>query len=189
MGVALVTELLFTPALLATTKIVTLWDLLFLRLGPQPHKQIELFAGLRSFQAKIVVLMAHLASAPRGTFLTRRGEMKAELYLLLNGRADVCRGDDGSVIRSLGRGDVIGEMGLVRQRPRSADVILAEPTEYLVLDERFLARIRRQYPRIAATVFLNLTRILSDRLEATTDQLVSSTHLPSRAAGGEARGD
>jgi predicted RND superfamily exporter protein/CRP-like cAMP-binding protein len=183
MGVALAIELLFTPALLATTKIVTLWDLLFLRLGPEPHKQIELFSGLRPFQAKIVVLMAHLASAPRGTFLTKRGEMKAELYVLLNGRADVCRGDDGSVIRSLGRGDVIGEMGLVRKRPRSADVIVAESTEYLVLDERFLRRLRRQYPRIAATVFLNLTRILSDRLEITTDQLVSGAALRHRASG------
>jgi CRP-like cAMP-binding protein len=78
---------------------------------------------------------------------------------------------------------VIGEMGLVRKRPRSADVIVAESTEYLVLDERFLRRLRRQYPRIAATVFLNLTRILSDRLEITTDQLVSGAALRHRASG------
>jgi preprotein translocase subunit SecF len=178
MGVALVTELFFTPALLATTKIVTLWDLLFLKLGPEPHRQIGLFSDLRPFQAKIVVLMAHLASAPRGTYLTRRGEMKQELYVLLSGRGNVCR-PDGGVIRSLGRGDVIGEMGLVRQRPRSADVVLAEETEYLVLDDRFLRRLRRQYPRIAATVFLNLTRILSDRLETTTHQLVGGGAHPS----------
>ncbi len=171
MGVALITELFFTPALMATTNIVTLWDLLFLKLGPEPHKQIPLFEGLRPFQAKIVVLMAHLASAQRGFALTRRGELRGELYVLLNGQADVCRGD-GNVIRRLGRGDVIGEMGLVRQRPRSADVILAENTEYLVLDGRFVRRLRRQYPRIAATVFFNLARILSDRLENTTDQLV-----------------
>ena len=181
MGVALLTELFFTPALLATTKVVTLWDFLFLRLGPEPHKQIPLFAGLRPFQAKIVVLMGHLASATPGTFLTRRGEMKAELYVLLSGRADVCRGEDGAVIRSLGRGDVIGEMGLVRQRPRTADVIIGEATEYLVLDGRFLRRLRRQYPRIAASVFLNLTRILSDRLETTTDELVRGREL--RRAG------
>lgn len=172
MGVALVTELFFTPALLATTKIVTLWDLLFLKLGPEPHKQIPLFAGLRPFQAKIVVLMAHLASAARGTFITRQGETKAELYVLLNGRADVKRGAGGRVIRSLTRGDVIGEMGLVRERPRSADVEVVEDTEYLVLDARFLQRLRRQYPRIGASVFLNLARVLSDRLESTTDELV-----------------
>ncbi len=170
MGVALVTELFFTPALLATTKIVTLWDLLFLKLGPEPHKQISLFAGLRPFQAKIATLMAHLAAANTGDLLTRRGEMKPEMYVLLNGSAEV-RSPDGVVLRKLGRGDVLGEMGLVRKRPRSADVIVAEAADYLVLDERFLRRLRRQYPRIAATVFLNLTRILSDRLESTTEQL------------------
>ncbi|OFV89105.1 MAG: hypothetical protein A3J75_03405 [Acidobacteria bacterium RBG_16_68_9] len=182
MGVALATELFFTPALLVTTKIVTLWDLLFLKLGPEPHKEIPLFAGLRAFQARIVVLMAHLASASRGSFITRQGEMKAELYVLLSGRASVRRGDSDRVIRTLARGDVIGEMGLVRQRPRSADVQVVDDAEYLVLDARFLSRLRRQYPRIAATVFLNLTRVLSDRLESTTDQLVE-------AGGGAARSE
>jgi predicted RND superfamily exporter protein len=170
MGIALVVELFLTPALVTTTKIITLWDLLFLKLGPEPHKQIPLFEGLRPFQAKVVVLMGRLESAARGTRITRRGEMKAELYVLLSGRAEVHRGDDERVIRHIGRGDVVGEMGLVRQRPRSADVVAAEDVEYLVLDGRFLQRLRRQYPRIASTVFLNLTRILSDRLQRMTEQ-------------------
>ena len=170
MVIALVVELFLTPALLTTTKIITVWDLLFLKLGPDPHKQIPLFAGLRPFQAKLVVLMGHLEVATRGTFITRRGDVKPELYVLLNGRAEVHRAD-GPVIRALTRGDVVGEMGLVRLRARSADVVAVEETDYLVLDQRFLHRLRRQYPRTAATVFLNLTRILSDRLESTTDAL------------------
>jgi len=170
MVIALVVELFLTPALLTTTKIITVWDLLFLKLGPDPHKQIPLFAGLRPFQAKLVVLMGHLEVATRGTFITRRGDVKPELYVLLNGRAEVHR-VDGPVIRTLTRGDVVGEMGLVRLRARSADVVAVEETDYLVLDQRFLHRLRRQYPRTAATVFLNLTRILSDRLESTTDAL------------------
>jgi hypothetical protein len=46
---------------------------------------------------------------------------------------------------------VVGGIGLVRQRPRSADVIAAEDVEYLVLDGRFLQRLRQGYPRIAST--------------------------------------
>lgn len=173
MAVALVADLFITPSVVMMTKIITLWELLFLKLGPEPHKQIPMFAGLRPFQAKLVVLMGRLESAARGVFITRRGEMKAEMYVLLRGQADVHR-DAEHIIRSLGRGDVIGEMGLVRQQPRSADVIAANDTEYLVLDNRFLHRLRRRYPRIAATVFLNLTRTLSDRLESTTDALAAS---------------
>jgi predicted RND superfamily exporter protein len=177
MGVAVIVEFFVTPALVTTTRIITLWDLLQLRVGPEPHKQIPLFHGLRPFQAKLVVLMGRLESVTRGALITRRGELKPEMYVVLRGRADVQR-DVGPVIHSLGRGDVIGEMGLVRQRPRSADVVAVEDTEFLVLDARFLQRLRRQYPRIASTVFWNLSRILSDRLEVTTDALMASPFQP-----------
>jgi CRP-like cAMP-binding protein len=93
--------------------------------------------------------------------------------VLLSGRAELRR-ENQQVIRTMSRGDVIGEMGLVRHRPRSADVVVADKVEYVVLDEDFLQRLQRRHPRIAAKVFLNLTRILSDRLEDTTDQLVIS---------------
>ena len=173
MGVSLVTELLLTPALLTSVRIITLWDLLFLKLGPAPQEQIPLFAGLRPFQAKIAVLMARLASAARGVFIARHGEAAPEMYVLLEGRAEVRRPVTGRVVRTLARGDVIGEMGLVRRQPRTADVVAVEDSEYLVVDERFLGRLRSRYPRIGATVFFNLARILSDRLEKTTGDLDS----------------
>lgn len=172
MAVGLVAELLMTPGLVVSITVITLWDLLYVKLGPRPHREIPLFEGLRPLQARIVVLMGRLTSAAPGEFITRRGEMKAELYVLLGGRVGVRREDGHVVLRTLSRGDVLGEMGLVRERPRSADVVALERTEYLVLDRGFLTRIERRYPRIAARVFLNLTRILSDRLESTTDQLV-----------------
>ncbi len=85
MGVALLTELFLSPALVTTTKIITVWDLLFLKLGPEPQKQIPLFAGLRPFQAKIVALMGRLGSVARDDFIARHGEMKAELYVRAEG--------------------------------------------------------------------------------------------------------
>ncbi|MBM4243488.1 MAG: cyclic nucleotide-binding domain-containing protein [Deltaproteobacteria bacterium] len=172
MVIDLIAELLITPGLVVSTTIITLWDLLFVRLGQSPHREIPLFAGLRPFQARIVVLMGRLRSAPVGTFIARRGELKAEMYVLLRGRVDVLGGTGQAPIRSMGRGDALGEMGLVRAQPRSADVVVVHEAEYLVLDEGFLQRLQVRHPRIAAKVFLNLTRILSDRLERTTDLLV-----------------
>ena len=163
---------------LLTTRILTLSDLLLARVG-RPE-DIALFAGLRPFQTKIVMLTGRLASAAPGDFITRRGEVKQELYVLLSGHADVRAGEQGPTIGTLARGEVIGEMSLVRDQPRSADVVATEVTEYLVLDGHFLDRLRRQYPRIAAVVFLNLSRILSDRLERTTARL---------AEGGAPRGE
>ncbi|HYD47913.1 MAG TPA: MMPL family transporter, partial [Terriglobales bacterium] len=171
MGIALLVELFLTPALVTTTKIATLWDFLFLRLGPEPHRQIPLFEGLRSFQAKLVVLMGRLQTAKPGERIAELGELSPEMYVFLNGHAIVFHEEPTQVLRTIRRGDVVGEMGLVRASPRSANVIATQPTDYLVLDACHLERLQRRYPRIAATVYLNLARILSDRLETTTTAL------------------
>ena len=184
MVIDLIAELLITPGLVVSTTIITLWDLLFVRLGPSPHREIPLFAGLRPFQARIVVLMGRLRSAPVGTFIARRGELKAEMYVLLRGRVDVLGGAGQAPILTMRRGDALGEMGLVRARPRSADVVVVSEAEYLVLDEGFLQRLQVRHPRIAAKVFLNLTRILSDRLERTTDELVDERSHTTEATPG-----
>jgi hypothetical protein len=45
--------------------------------------------------------------------------------------------------------------------------------ELLAVNERFLEPIQFRYPRIASKVFLNLTRIVSDRLQRMTEQYVA----------------
>lgn len=177
MLIALFSDLVITPAILMTTKIITAWDLLYLKLGPAPHKQIPLFAGLGNLQAKLVALMAQIVEASPGTPVTRTGETKQEMYVLLSGEANVLR--NGQVVHTLRRGDVFGEMGLMRGQPRSADITAAAQIEYLVLDDAFLRRIRGRYPRIGNTILYNLTRILSDRLDATTGRLAALDRTPS----------
>jgi CRP-like cAMP-binding protein len=71
------------------------------------------------------------------------------------------------------RGGVFGEMALVRQNVRSADVVATEPVEALAINEHFLQRLQFRYPRIASRVFLNLTRIVSDRLQRMTERYVA----------------
>jgi hypothetical protein len=51
--------------------------------------------------------------------------------------------------------------------------------EVLAVNERFLERIQTRYPRIASKVFLNLTRIVSDRLQRMTDQYVAAQSVAS----------
>jgi CRP-like cAMP-binding protein len=82
------------------------------------------------------------------------------------------------VLKTLGRGDVVGEMGALRRSARTADVAACETVEYLVVDETSLERLRRRYPRTAAVVFRNLARILSDRLEQTTQALAGAPPKP-----------
>ena len=169
-------NLIVLPALLATTKIITLWDLVNVKLGEDPTRTIPLLSGLRPAQARIVVLMGELRRFPRGSEVIKSGEQGTEMYVIVNGAAEVWvgHGPDRRRVAELRRGDVFGEMALVRQYERSASVVAEEDVEVLAVDERFLQRIQRRYPRIAARVFLNLTRILSDRLQRMNEQLVAS---------------
>ncbi len=163
------------PALLATQKIITLWDLLGVRLGKDPTSTIPLLKGLRPAQARIVVLMGQLQRFAPGEMIVRQGDKGNEMYVIIEGHADVWVGAESErkKLDSVGRGDVFGEMALVRQDERSADVVASEPVEALMVNERFLSRIQSRYPRIAAKVFLNLTRILSDRLERANRRFVA----------------
>ena len=168
------TNLVLLPALLATSKVITLWDLVAVKLGRDPTRTIPLFAGLRPGQARIVVLMGQIKRFAPGQYIVRQGEQGDEMYVIVQGSAEVFAGsgEQRKPIMQMRRGDVFGEMALVRHNVRSADVIAAEPVEVLAVDENFLRRLQLRYPRIAAKVFLNLTRIVSDRLQRMTEQFV-----------------
>jgi uncharacterized protein len=173
MATALGANLVLLPALLAQFKIITLWDLLGVKLGEEPAVTIPLFAGLRPSQARVVVLMGDLKRFQPGQLIVRRGERGNEMYVVIQGRVEVWIGSDHGRVRivDMKRGDVFGEMGLVRGgNERSADVVAASDVEVLAVDERFLQRIQRRYPRIASKVLLNLSKILSDRLQRANER-------------------
>jgi hypothetical protein len=174
MATALGANLILLPTVLATAKIITVWDLVGVQLGKDPARTIPLFAGLRPTQARVVCLMGEVRRFDAAQPIVRTGERGDSMFVIIQGRCEVWAGDGAQRrrLRELGRGEVFGEMGLVRHNERSADVVAATAVEVLALDERFLERIRRRYPRIAARVFLNLTRVLSDSLDRTTQLLV-----------------
>jgi CRP-like cAMP-binding protein len=114
--------------------------------------------------------MGDLRRFAPGETIVHQGDRGAEMFVIINGNADVwiAAGTERHRIAEMRRGDVFGEMGLVRGgTERSADVVAASEVEALAVDERFLQRIQRRYPRIASKVLLNLSRILSDRLQRT----------------------
>jgi len=170
MVVAFGADVILLPALLATTKIITLWEVLYLKLGRDPHKTIPLFEGLHPLQAKIVTLMGEFRTFAKGEHIIRQGDMGTEMFVLINGAADARLNMDeqSKLLRTMGRGDVIGEMALIRQNRRTADVIAVDDVEAIAVDQRFLSRMQKRYPRIGARIFFNIAKMLSDRLEETS---------------------
>ena len=94
--------------------------------------------------------------------------------MIINGTAQTFAGtgEHRRRIMEMRRGEVFGEMALVRHGTRTADVVAADEVEVLAMNEHFLERLQRRYPRIASKVFLSLTRIVSDRLQRMTERYV-----------------
>jgi CRP-like cAMP-binding protein len=97
------------------------------------------------------------------------------MYLLLEGEAEVVGRDPGTdrkmTLARLKPGDIFGEIALVEAGPRSADVRASRAIKYLEIDWEGLKRVQRIYPRIGGRLFLNLSRILGQRL-VQTDRLL-----------------
>ena len=122
-------------------------------MDPDRLTAIPIFSELSAQEARRLAAFAGETSVPAGHRLMREGDFSTKLIAIEDGTADVIRG--GVKIASLGPGDVIGEMGLLERRPRSADVVAISPMllielthwEIRRMSEATLARLRETIER------------------------------------------
>jgi CRP/FNR family cyclic AMP-dependent transcriptional regulator len=92
---------------------------------------IPIFSELSSQEANRLATFATETSAAEGQILMKEGDYPVELVAIAEGTANVIQ--DGNKVASLGPGDLIGEMGLLEDRPRNADVIASSPMRLIKL--------------------------------------------------------
>jgi len=92
---------------------------------------IPIFSELSPEEANRLAAFATETSAAEGQILMKEGDYSVELIAIEEGTADVIQ--DGQKIAALEAGDLIGEMGLLEHRPRSADVIATSPMRLIKL--------------------------------------------------------
>jgi len=165
-------DVTLTPALCSRLRIVTLWDLLRIDLGPDPQQQIPVLRGLRRAQARIVALMMGLERVAAGKTLLRQGEQGDSMYVVVDGelRAWLDTADGRQELARLRRGDVVGEVAIFYGK-RTAYVEATREARLLRISLADLERLRARYPRIGAVVYRNLSKVLAQRLANTTGLL------------------
>jgi signal transduction histidine kinase len=102
---------------------------------------------------------------PRGSVLFREGEPSDALYIVRFGRLAVLKGESDSYSTLLayhGPGEIVGEMGVVSERPRSASVIAIEDTELFCVKRDDFRSLLIEHPGINRAIL----DVLSDRLRA-----------------------
>ncbi|MBM3951019.1 MAG: cyclic nucleotide-binding domain-containing protein [Rhodospirillales bacterium] len=140
-------------------------------------KDHPLLRGLEPDEVDHVVRSGTIIRVREGEAIVRAGDAGSEMYTLLSGAAEVRRtAGNGSfvVLSTLGRGQVFGEMALLRRQPRTADVIAIGDSELLMLDRDFFERLTASKPAVAARVLWNLSITLCERLDMTTGSLLAA---------------
>jgi len=99
-------------------------------------KSVPMFAAFGEDQLRALAPAIMRRHAPRGSAVMREGDRVDSLYIVLSGRLKVMMGEaDGKevILSFVGPGEILGEMALIDDGPRSASVIAIEHCDLLVV--------------------------------------------------------
>jgi NTE family protein len=113
-----------------------------------------------------------LSGITSGTALFNEGDAAVEAFILVRGRLGVFVGSnpDAPPIAEVSPGEIVGEMGLLSQEPRSATVIALRDCDLVRLPQQAFDLITESSPQISRL----LMKLLAKRLERTSHSSVVS---------------
>ena len=125
---------------------------------------VELFAGLGKKDLQLLAQSCKERKYGAGSVLISQGDTGAGLYVVTSGKVRITQANDPDraeeEIGTAGAGDVLGEMALLDDLPRSATVTAVDDVTALLLPVWEFRAILRNNPDIA----LHLLAALSRRL-------------------------
>lgn len=119
-------------------------------------EKVPLFAGL---DRKELEMLAHLLKERRyqaGATIFEAGSAGHGLYIITEGRAAVRK--DGRTIARLGPGDFFGEIAVLDDGPRTADIVAEEDTTCLLLAAWEVRPILQENAGLTFKMLLELAR-------------------------------
>ncbi len=147
---------------------------------PPPLPPIPLLSSLgRAGLRRLVEQCRFIERAP-GQSIVVEGEPGDALYVVVRGEVEVTVAGRDEPLGHLGEGAFFGELAVLANRPRSATVRAAEPSELLEIDRAVLASLLADDPAVLRT----LLGFFRDRL---TERLIATSPLFAPFAGDEAR--
>jgi CRP-like cAMP-binding protein len=113
-------------------------------------KKVPLFSRLSKKDLQDLALIADELDLPAGKVMAIEGDRGREFFVLLEGEADVTKGD--RKINTMRKGDFFGEIALVTKMPRTATVTATQDVRVLVITERDFATLLKNSPEIGRGV-------------------------------------
>lgn len=134
-------------------------------------QRIKLFSTLSAQECQEVVKRMKKRDFAPNQMVVREGSPGSSMFFITAGLVQVRKLDHSTgiefMITELGPGQNFGEMSLLTGKPRTATVLIVQPTTCAVLEQTDFQNLLLQYPKIG----LALTMILADRVEEANRQI------------------
>src|SRR5262249_10045784 len=139
-------------------------DRLSLRL-PEADRELlrSVMTGLDDAQIARLLLAGEFCEIADGTTLAKEGEPLERLYFLCAGRVDVTIGS--RAVSKLERGNFVGEVAFLTEKPATATVIADGAVRALVFDKDRLTRFFRNESDVAGLIYQLLGRELAHKMK------------------------
>jgi len=126
---------------------------------------VPLFANIPQLELVKLAAMARQESYAKNAEIMAEGDRSSGLYILLSGKVKVVlRSEEGKeiILAILNPTEFFGEMALLDEAPRSADIVAMAPTTVLVIaKQEFKAWLQRQ-PEMAFVIIKTLAQRLRE---------------------------
>jgi CRP/FNR family cyclic AMP-dependent transcriptional regulator len=145
-------------------------------------RKVPLFAKIEPAKLKLLAFTSeHLEFMP-GEAICRQGDVGDAAYIVLDGEADVVvQSDQGPMkVANIGRYDIVGEIAILCDVPRTASVLATTRLVALRVSKDGFFNLVTQFPQVAVEVMHEL----ASRLLQTTQRLTEvSLRLRERERG------
>ncbi|MGD0145880.1 MAG: cyclic nucleotide-binding domain-containing protein [Nitrososphaerales archaeon] len=119
---------------------------------------VPFFSSLNARNRKRLLAQGKEMSYKAGDTLVTEGTTGVGFFLILDGKAEVRK--KGKVLATLSKGQFFGEMSLIDDLPRSADVIALQPTRCWAITSWSFGSLIETHPELAIGMLKELVKRL-----------------------------
>ena len=149
-------------------------------------RNIPLFAKVEPAKLKLLAFTSERLEYMSGDELFHQGDYGDAAYILLEGEADVLVDTPQGVVKvaTLGKNDIIGEIAVLCDVPRTATVVAQSNLETLRVSKDGFFHLVTQFPQVAIEVMSEIASRLHHTTQALTDARTRLEQMENRRSGG-----
>jgi CRP-like cAMP-binding protein len=131
------------------------------------------FAPYSNEDLALLITFCDLVTAPEGDLIIKKGDLSDSMFLVLSGqvRARLRVGGRDTSLGTMEPGELFGEVAMLSQTARSADVVAEAPTRLLRLTSERFQELMSNHSQLAARMLYNMARLLATRMSERNQEL------------------